>query len=52
MIVGEKARHYGVFSKFDTPVLNTNRDLVLQYEVALTKGLDCGGAYLKVLLPR
>jgi calnexin len=49
LIVGAKARHYGVYSKFPKPVINTDKNLVLQYEVALSKGLECGGAYLKFL---
>jgi len=35
--------------KFDEPLDNTDRDLVVQYELRLQKDLDCGGAYIKLL---
>ena len=47
--MGESARFYGLTALFDTAALNTDKSLVMQYEVALTKGLTCGGAYLKFL---
>ena len=48
------ARHYGIASKLDSPLRGDNTDgggghLVVQYEVRLHDGLDCGGAYLKLL---
>ena len=47
--VEEKARRYGLSHVLDTPVDTVDKDLVVQYEVALQEGLDCGGAYLKFL---
>ncbi|CAL8469469.1 g9010 [Coccomyxa elongata] len=46
--VPEKAKHYGLTTKLDTPV-DPAKGLVLQYELKLTDGLTCGGAYLKFL---
>ena len=48
MQVPEKAKHYGLTAKLDTPV-DPTKGLVLQYELKLTDGLTCGGAYLKFL---
>tara|TARA_A100001015_G_scaffold302350_1_gene390437 strand:+ start:2627 stop:4204 length:1578 start_codon:yes stop_codon:yes gene_type:complete len=45
--VDEKARRYGISTTFAEPVDSVDKDLVLQYEVALQDGLECGGAYLK-----
>lgn len=34
---------------FPEPVDPKGKPLVVQYEVKLQKGLDCGGAYIKLL---
>lgn len=44
--VTEKAKHYGISTLLPEPV-DPAQDLVLQYELKLTNGLSCGGAYLK-----
>jgi len=49
LIVGNVARHHGIAAKFDKALDNTGKTLVVQYEVKLTHGLDCGGAYMKLL---
>lgn len=46
--VTEKAKFYGLSSKF-TPIKPGKDTVVLQYELALEEGLECGGAYLKFL---
>jgi hypothetical protein len=46
--VPEKAKHYGISTLLPEPV-DPASDLVLQYELKLTNGLSCGGAYLKFL---
>jgi len=48
LVVTEAARHYAVIAPFDKPLDPTGKDLVIQYEVRLQDGLDCGGAYLKL----
>lgn len=44
----EKAKHYGITTKLDQEV-DPAEGLVLQYELKLSEGLTCGGAYLKYL---
>lgn len=44
----EKAKHYGISALLDSPV-DPSGGLALQYEVKLTEGLTCGGAYMKFL---
>ncbi len=44
----EPAHHYAAFAGLDKPFNPKDKDLVLQYEVRLQEGLDCGGAYLKL----
>ena len=44
----EKAKHYGLTTKLDTEI-DPADGLVLQYELKLSEGLTCGGAYLKYL---
>jgi len=46
--VPEKAKHYGLTTKLPTEV-DPADGLVLQYELKLSEGLTCGGAYLKFL---
>jgi calnexin len=45
----KKAHRYGLSHKLATPVLASEQPLVVQYEVSLKGGLECGGAYLKLL---
>lgn len=49
LVMPEAFRHYGMGYKMPREIDNTGKTLVVQYEVRLTKGLDCGGAYLKLL---
>ena len=46
--VPEKARHYGLSAQLDAP-LKAVKGLALQFELKLSEGLTCGGAYLKYL---
>ena len=41
-----KARHYGISTRLPEAVLPA-KGLALQYELKLSEGLTCGGAYLK-----
>ena len=43
------ATYYAVSTKFSTPIDNTNKDLVIQYDLMLEENLACGGAYIKLL---
>ncbi|KAI9911844.1 hypothetical protein PsorP6_009544 [Peronosclerospora sorghi] len=53
LVLEKPARHYGLAVKLDKPLRLDGRDekkeIVVQYEVKLQKGLDCGGAYVKLL---
>jgi len=43
-------QYYGAVLPFSSPLkVEAGQDFVLQYEVMLSEGLTCGGAYLKVL---
>ena len=44
--VPEKAKHYGISTLLPEAV-DPAQDLVLQFELKLTNGLSCGGAYIK-----
>eukprot|EP00270_Netrium_digitus_P004793 TRINITY_DN1612_c0_g1_i2.p1 TRINITY_DN1612_c0_g1~~TRINITY_DN1612_c0_g1_i2.p1 ORF type:complete len:561 (-),score=70.99 TRINITY_DN1612_c0_g1_i2:228-1910(-) len=49
LLVSEKARRYAVVSTFNEAT-DPKEGLVLQYDVRLQKGMECGGAYLKFLM--
>lgn len=49
LVLKTKAAHHAISAQFDTPLDPKGKTLVAQYEVKLQKGLDCGGAYLKLL---
>lgn len=46
--VPEKARHYGIATALPETT-DPSQGLVLQYDLKLSDGLTCGGAYLKFL---
>ncbi|KAK1433994.1 hypothetical protein QVD17_10912 [Tagetes erecta] len=52
LLVSEKARKYAIAKELDEPVELNDRPIVLQFEVRLQNGLECGGAYLKFLRPQ
>ena len=43
------AAHHAISAKFSAPLDNTDKTLVVQYDIKLQKGLECGGAYMKLL---
>ena len=49
LVVKNPAAHHAISAKFAKPIDNKGKDLVVQYEVKLQKGLECGGAYMKLL---
>ncbi|KAM0987900.1 hypothetical protein ACFX13_012146 [Malus domestica] len=52
LLVSEKARKYAVVKEMDKAVSLADGTVVLQFEVRLQNGLECGGAYLKYLRPQ
>lgn len=50
--VPKEAQRYAVFGKLTNPFdFSTEETFVVQYEVRLHEGLQCGGAYIKLLSP-
>ncbi|KAH9267240.1 hypothetical protein BASA84_000782 [Batrachochytrium salamandrivorans] len=49
LVVKTPAAHHAISAKFPKPVDPTGKSLVVQYEVKLQNGLECGGAYIKLL---
>ncbi|KAH3665743.1 hypothetical protein OGAPHI_003931 [Ogataea philodendri] len=49
LVVKTEAAHHAISAVLPTPFDNTDNTLVFQYEVKLQKGLECGGAYVKLL---
>lgn len=52
LLVSEKARKYGIAIDLPQSVEFKDEPVVLQYELRLQNGIECGGAYLKFLLPQ
>ena len=52
MLVSEKAKKYGIATDLPEKVDPKDGALVLQYDLRLQNGLECGGAYLKFLQPQ
>ncbi|TPX52742.1 hypothetical protein SeMB42_g01219 [Synchytrium endobioticum] len=49
LVIKTPAAHHAISHKFDKPIDPTGETLVVQYEVKLQNGLECGGAYMKLL---
>ncbi|KAF1840014.1 calreticulin precursor [Cucurbitaria berberidis CBS 394.84] len=49
LVIKDKAAHHAISSKFPKAIDNKDNTLVVQYEVKLQNGLECGGAYMKLL---
>ena len=50
LLLSKASRHYGVSTKFATPLDTKGRkEFVVQYDLKLENGLQCGGAYIKLL---
>ncbi|XP_066999252.2 calnexin isoform X2 [Anabrus simplex] len=49
LVLKSKAKHAAIASRLDKPFIFSNKPLIVQYEVTLQDGQECGGAYLKLL---
>ncbi|WVR08300.1 hypothetical protein IAU60_005349 [Kwoniella sp. DSM 27419] len=49
LVLKTKAAHHAISTLFPEPIDPKGKPLVVQYEVKLQKGLECGGAYIKLL---
>ncbi|CAG8495332.1 5612_t:CDS:2 [Ambispora leptoticha] len=47
----QHARFYAISAKLDTPIDNTEKNLVVQFSVKHEQNIDCGGGYVKLLPP-
>ena len=49
LVVKNPAAHHAISAKFPKKIDPKGKTLVVQYEVKLQNGLECGGAYMKLL---
>ncbi|KAJ3121860.1 hypothetical protein HK098_003313 [Nowakowskiella sp. JEL0407] len=49
LVVKTAAAHHAISAAFKQPVNADGKNLVVQYQVKLSNGLECGGAYIKLL---
>ncbi len=49
LVAKTAAAHHAISAKFPHAIDNKGKQLVVQYEVKLQDGLECGGAYIKLL---
>ncbi|GAM85986.1 hypothetical protein ANO11243_039960 [Dothideomycetidae sp. 11243] len=49
LVLKDKAAHHAISAKFSKPIDNKDKTLVVQYETKFQGGLECGGAYMKLL---
>ena len=49
LVLKNAAAHHAISAKFPSVINNKGKTLVVQYEVKLQNGLECGGAYMKLL---
>ncbi|KAK4193528.1 Calreticulin family-domain-containing protein [Podospora australis] len=49
LVVKNAAAHHAISAKFPKKIDPKGKSLVVQYEVKLQSGLECGGAYMKLL---
>ncbi|KAM4807704.1 calmegin [Rhinophrynus dorsalis] len=49
LVLKSSARHHAISAKLNKPFVFDKNPLIVQYEVNFQDGIDCGGAYLKLL---
>nr|AIF71174.1 calnexin [Penaeus japonicus] len=49
LVLKSKAKHAAIAAPLKKPFVFSNKPLVVQYEVNLQNGQDCGGAYIKLI---
>lgn len=49
LVLVDKARHAAISTSLDKPFVFEDKPFVLQYEVNFQDGIECGGAYVKLL---
>ncbi|XP_075055628.1 calmegin [Mixophyes fleayi] len=49
LVLKSAARHHAISAKLTEPFIFESKPLIIQYEVNFQDGIDCGGAYIKLL---
>ncbi|KAM7332834.1 calmegin [Alexandromys fortis] len=49
LVLKSKAKHHAIAAVLNKPFVFSDRPLIVQYEVNFQDGIDCGGAYIKLL---
>ncbi|KAL4707456.1 hypothetical protein ACJJTC_000100 [Scirpophaga incertulas] len=49
LVLTTEAKHAAISALLDTPFEFTDKPLIVQYEVTMQEGQNCGGAYIKLL---
>ncbi|XP_026883266.2 calmegin [Electrophorus electricus] len=49
LVLKSRAKHHAIAALLNKPYVFEDRPLVVQYEVNFQDGIDCGGAYIKLL---
>ncbi|XP_043917559.1 calmegin [Protopterus annectens] len=49
LVLKSRAKHHAIAAMLKTPFIFENEPLIVQYEVNFQDGIDCGGAYIKLL---
>ncbi|TKS69252.1 Calnexin IP90 [Collichthys lucidus] len=49
LVLKSRAKHHAISAMLDKPFVFQDEPLVIQYEVNFQDGIDCGGAYIKLL---
>ncbi|XP_076150173.1 calmegin [Alosa pseudoharengus] len=49
LVLKSRAKHHAISAMLDKPFVFEDKPLVIQYEVNFQDGIDCGGAYIKLL---
>ncbi|XP_015243692.1 PREDICTED: calmegin isoform X1 [Cyprinodon variegatus] len=49
LVLKSRAKHHAIAAMLDKPFVFQDESLVVQYEVNFQDGIDCGGAYIKLL---
>ncbi|XP_078087918.1 calnexin [Mustelus asterias] len=49
LVLKSRAKHHAIAALLDQPFVFDNKPLFIQYEVNFQSGIECGGAYIKLL---
>ncbi|XP_026477958.1 calnexin-like isoform X2 [Ctenocephalides felis] len=49
LVLKSKAKHAAISAKLDKPFVFSDKPLIVQYEVTMQDGQECGGSYIKLL---